>query len=79
MLRPVSSDERVRAQMQILMAMTPAAFFGDPPLMSIAMVRMATLSLRGLTDLSAYGFIGYALVLCAGFQQYRRAGAFSCT
>ena len=74
---PVSNDERVRAQMQILMAMTPAAFFSDPPLMSIAMVRMATLSLRGLTELSAYGFIGYALVLCAGFQQYRRGGAFS--
>ncbi len=75
---PVTNDERIRGQMQILMAMTPAAFFSDPTLMSIAMIRMATISLTaGLTDLSAYGCIGYALVLAAGFQQYPRAFRFS--
>ncbi len=75
---PESDDQSVRGQMQILMAMTPAAYFSDPPLMSMAMIRMATLSLkRGLTELSAYGVIGYALVLAAGFQKFERAGRFS--
>ena len=74
---PIVRDDRVRAQMQLLMSLTPAAYFSDVPLMSIALVRIARNALtRGLTAVSAFGFMGYALVLAGAFQKYRRAFEF---
>jgi predicted ATPase len=75
---PVVRQDRMRAQTQILMAMSPAAYFRDVPLMCTASVRMARMSLTGgLTDVSAYAFITYAVVLAGAFRRYGRAREFS--
>jgi len=71
---PEAEDPRVRARMRILMAMVPAAFFSDPDLMGLLVLRMVDTTLReGLTAVSSFGFGGYALVLAGGFQRYAEA------
>jgi predicted ATPase len=69
-----SRDERTRCAMRILMAMTPAAYFADHMLLSVALLKMASVSLKsGATSLSAYGFVGYGLVMAGGFAEYQKA------
>jgi predicted ATPase len=57
-------DARMRSTMQLLMSVTPATYFWDPTLMSLVMLKMASMSLQsGLTPESAFGFLGYGIVL----------------
>jgi predicted ATPase len=59
-----SHDERMRCAMQILMATAPAAYFSDRTLLSVIMLKMASLSMKyGVTAQSAYGFAGYGMIL----------------
>jgi predicted ATPase len=70
---PESRDEHMRAAAQLLMAVTPAAVSLDRTLVSVSLVKIASMSLQyGATAHSAYGFLGYGMVLTGAFHQYRR-------
>jgi predicted ATPase len=70
---PESRDGRMRCAMQLLMATGPACYFADRVLMSVVLLKMANLSMRhGSTAHSAFGFVGYGLVMSGAFGQYQK-------
>jgi len=70
---PQLQDEEVRAQMEISVASSAAAYFTDTNLTVHLLLRIANLSLQhGACEISGYGFIGVGLVL-AGMHQYESA------
>jgi hypothetical protein len=63
----------MRVVSQLLMAMSPAAYFSDRALLSLVLLKMANLSLvHGVTMHSAYGFLGYGMVLTGALGAYRK-------
>jgi predicted ATPase/serine/threonine protein kinase len=72
-----NDDPRTRIAIELLAAMAPPAFFVEPPLMSLCMVRIASLSLKhGLSRAAPYGFSGYGTVLVAVFDKLEEGYAF---
>jgi predicted ATPase len=70
---PACANERIRYVIQILMAMSPAAFFSARKLNSFCLLKMASLSLKhGATEHSAYGFVGYGIILSGTFGEYQK-------
>jgi predicted ATPase len=70
---PECPDERSRCAAQLLTKMTLAAYLSDPLLMSLAMLKIANMSLKnGVTADSAYGFVGYGVVLAGSLGAYRK-------
>jgi hypothetical protein len=68
-----SRDEHTRCAMQILMAAAPPAYFSDRALLSVVMLKLASLSLKhGATAHSAYGFVGYGMVMSGAFGKYQK-------
>ncbi len=69
---PISNDPRTRCAMQLLTALAPAAYMVDRTLLSFVLLKVASLSLEhGMAAESAYGFVGYGMVMTGGFQRYR--------
>lgn len=61
---PEMKDARMLAGMDLLMAMTPSAFFTNQNLFAVVALRMTYLSLKhGNCRVSAYGYITYAILL----------------
>jgi predicted ATPase/signal transduction histidine kinase/tRNA A-37 threonylcarbamoyl transferase component Bud32 len=72
-LPPMKDPER-RAELRVMMAMTAAAYFTDNSLASVLLLRIASRSLQhGLSEVSAYGFMGVGLVLSGAFGKYESA------
>ena len=68
---PETTDEDIRVEMRVMVAMTAAAYFTDTNLASLLLLRIAEQSLRhGLSEVSSYGMIGVGLVLSGGFGRY---------
>ena len=73
---PLMEDPEHRAEQRVMMAMTAAAYFTDSNLASVLLLRIASRSVqRGLSDISAYGFMGVGLVLSGAFGKYEAADA----
>ncbi len=67
---PETQDDDVRYALRLMMAMSPAAFFTDSTFLSLVLLKMTRMSIRhGVTNVSAYGFAGYGLVLTAAFHK----------
>jgi len=67
----------ILAQLKLLIAMTPAAYFLDPVLLSTLLIRITNLSLKhGLSEVSSYGFAGYGIVLSGAFGDYLSAAKY---
>ncbi|WP_457579553.1 AAA family ATPase [Ensifer adhaerens] len=74
---PANKNEDQVWAMRLLMAICPAAYFRNPDLMSLAALRMMSISLRyGNTSESAYGYVLYGLTLGALFGRYDRGDEF---
>ncbi len=74
-LPPLVDPDRI-AELRVLMSMAAAAYFLDTNLASVILLRIANISLKhGLSDVSAYGFIGAGLVMAGAFGRYRQAYA----
>ncbi|MCA9714425.1 MAG: AAA family ATPase, partial [Myxococcales bacterium] len=72
--RPELEDPARRAELRVLVSMTAAAYFVDTSLASLVLLRIASISVgHGLSELSAYGFIGVGLVQSGAFGQYAAA------
>lgn len=71
---PLLEDDERRAELEVTMAMTAAAYFTDTNLASVLLLRIANLSLRyGISDVTAYGLIGAGLVMAGAFGRYAAA------
>jgi tetratricopeptide (TPR) repeat protein len=63
--------------MDLLVAMSSAAFFSDTTLFTWIMLHVAGLSMRyGASSASSFGFAGYAMVLAGAFGSHDEAAAF---
>lgn len=61
---PGMNNPRLLAAMDLLMAMTPSAFFTNQNLFAVVALKMTAFSLRhGSCRVSAYGYITYAILL----------------
>lgn len=71
---PRVEDPTIDVMMKLLIAYGTAGYFVDPRLMSVGMMRITRLTLRhGTTDVSSFGFAGYAMVLSGVLGHYERA------
>jgi hypothetical protein len=71
---PESHEERVRATVQLLAAVAPAAAPLDRRMISWVVLKSANLSLQyGATPHSAFGFLGYGMVLVHAFNRFQLA------
>ncbi len=74
-LKPLS-DARVQAVLELLMAITPPAFFVDTDLLITVLLRIVRLSLKhGVEELSVYAFAAYGGVLAGAFRNFQGAYA----
>jgi predicted ATPase len=68
---PRATALKAHAGMQVLAAVTAAAFYTDPNLFDLQVFQMVNLTLtHGLTDASTWGFALLAWILCYAFQRY---------
>lgn len=71
---PRVEDPAIEVMMKLLIAYGTAGYFVDPRLMSVGMMRITRLTLRhGTTDVSSFGFAGYAMVLSGVLGHYAQA------
>ncbi len=74
---PEVQDERLKAALDLLMAVTPCAFFTNQNLFALIALRMTYLSLKhGNSRVSAYGYITYAILLLDVFKKPHEAVSF---
>jgi len=74
---PVAVDPRMLLTMRLLIVYSTSGYFVDSTLLSVGMLLITRLTLRhGLTDTSAFGFAGFAMVLAGGLEQYQAAAEF---
>jgi predicted ATPase len=74
---PESREEARDSAMRILMSIAPAAFWVDTNLVGWISLKLADMSMRhGVSDVSAFGFAGYGLVLAGAFGKYEEGAAF---
>ncbi|AFY56346.1 PAS domain S-box [Rivularia sp. PCC 7116] len=65
---PIMNNRKNIAAMKILMRVIPAAFQSDPVMVPLITFEMVKLSIKhGNTDVSAYGYSLYGLLLCGAF------------
>jgi predicted ATPase/signal transduction histidine kinase len=78
---PEAKDEAVITAMRLLLRSSSAAYYGSSNLMPLFFLRTVNLALdHGVSKFSAWGFVGYALVLAARFDDVvgaERFGAFA--
>jgi predicted ATPase len=71
---PESRDERTQSAVELLMSVGPAAYFSDALLLSVVLLKIASLSLRnGATPHSGFGFVGYGMIMSGAFAKYQAA------
>jgi len=71
------TDPKKLVTLRLLIAIVPAAYFVDAKLFSIILLQIAQISLRfGLSDVSAFGFAGYGMVLSGALGAHERAHQF---
>ena len=71
---PELRDPRIRASLDILVALGPSAFFVDSQLLAWLNLRVGGESMRhGVCEVSPFGFAGYGKVLAGLFGEYARA------
>ena len=74
---PELEDPRRKVALKLLIAIVPAAYFVDVKLVSIILLQIAHISLRyGLSDVSAFGFAGYGMVLSGALGAHEAAHEF---
>jgi predicted ATPase/signal transduction histidine kinase/tRNA A-37 threonylcarbamoyl transferase component Bud32 len=74
---PELTDPKRLIALKLLIAIVPAAYFIDAKLVSIILLQIAHISLRyGLSDVSAFGFAGYGLVLSGALSAHETAYEF---
>ncbi|MEZ4427023.1 MAG: AAA family ATPase [Nannocystaceae bacterium] len=73
---PEATDERKLLAQRLLVAVYPALAFTRGELMELAALRLVSSALEdGLSEVSAYGFACYGMVLALRFHTYERAAA----
>jgi serine/threonine protein kinase/predicted ATPase len=73
---PSSDDERLAAAVELIRVLSPVAYFVDPFLLAVAILRSARLTLRhGITPAAFHPFLGYAILRSAELSAYRDADA----
>ncbi len=71
---PELKDPARRAELRLMMAMTAAAYLTDKNLAPLLLLEIAGRSVKyGMSEVSAYGFMGVGLVLSAIFGKYAAA------
>ncbi|MCA9662260.1 MAG: AAA family ATPase, partial [Myxococcales bacterium] len=74
---PELTDRKKIVTLRLLIAIVPAAYFVDAKLVSIILLQIAHISLRfGLSDVSAFGFAGYGMVLSGALGAHQSAYEF---
>ncbi|NUQ75003.1 MAG: AAA family ATPase [Polyangiaceae bacterium] len=74
---PLMTDPAKRAALKLLTSLTSPAFIIHRDLYSLVVVKQVNLSLKhGHSDLSAYGYANYGLILAAVLNQFADAFAF---
>lgn len=74
MALPELTDRRKLVTLRLLISIVPAAYFTDAKLFSILLLQIAHISLRhGLSDVSAFGFAGYGMVLSGALAAHQSA------
>ena len=74
---PAMTDPVKTAAAELLTTMASPAYFSDPTLMSVALMRLTAMSIEhGICAPSAGGFAGYGLVLAGAFGNYAGGYAF---
>jgi hypothetical protein len=69
---PDCRDERAGCAMRLLAAMTAAAYYVDSTLLSAVLLKIVSMSLKhGMCEHSAFGFVGYGLLMSGGLGRYR--------
>jgi len=77
MALPELTDRKKLITLRLLIAVVPAAYFVDAKLVSIILLQIAHISLRhGLSDVSAFGFAGYGMVLSGALGAHQSAYEF---
>ncbi|MCE9597941.1 MAG: AAA family ATPase [Spirochaetia bacterium] len=75
--KPQMSDPRLLAAMDLLLAITPCAFFINQNLFGLIVLKMTGMSLKhGNSKVSAYAFMTYGVLLIDAFGQYAEAAQF---
>ncbi|MBL8020079.1 MAG: AAA family ATPase [Leptospirales bacterium] len=78
--KPQMKDPRLLAAMDLLLAITPCAFFINQNLFGLIVLRMTGMSLKyGNSKVSAYAFMTYAVLLIDAFGNYSEAAQFGKT
>jgi predicted ATPase len=73
---PESSDPTNASASKLLMAITPAVFWLSSNLLAWISLRLARMSmLRGVTDVSSYGFASYGVMVAGAFRRGAEAAA----
>jgi serine/threonine protein kinase/predicted ATPase len=71
---PAAADERLAAAVDLIRVMSPAAYFVDPFLLAVAILRSARLTLRhGITPAAFHPILGYAILRSAELGAYADA------
>ncbi|MCB9569623.1 MAG: AAA family ATPase [Myxococcales bacterium] len=74
---PEMSDRRKIVTLRLLIAIAPAAYFVDAKIFSIILLQIAHISIRyGLSEISAFGFAGYGIVLSGAIGAHAAAYEF---
>ncbi|MCP4752455.1 MAG: AAA family ATPase [Proteobacteria bacterium] len=73
---PLMTDVDKKAMLELITGIIPAAYIIRKNLWVLLTLKMVEISLRyGNSDVSAYGYMNYAVILCSGLQDYNSGHA----